>query len=332
MCMAKSELEIVKYPKIKHIKMLVNKIQSVEDHIHNDFEFFLVLKGRGRAKIDARNYELEEGDVYFINSGDVHSYSALPSNRNLDGTQPVVPPTFLFTQVSNHFIRDYFPQIRTTIFKSGNLKEVLTKLEYKMVTTMLVDAAIAYFSEYENYQLDLIADVAKVLSITYRRLEHEIINEGQKQKVKRKNARLERIISYIDANFDTQIRLEDLANMENLSVTHFSHLFSSSFGVTFQEFVNLKRMEQCIRLMSNNEKTLLEISYESGFSDPKYMNKMFLKKFGCTPKEYRKNLDVRNSDFEIQIGKFETIFNDTMSLKYLREFKTQKITPEDFQN
>lgn len=323
--MAKSELEIIKYPKIKHIKMLVNKIQSVEDHIHNDFEFFLVLKGRGRAKVDAKNYELEEGDVYFVNSGDVHSYSALPSNRSSDNTEVAVPPTFLFVQISNHFIRDYFPQIRTTIFKSGNLKECLNEEDYKYMVRMLVLAAIAYFSEYNYYQLDIMANIAKTLALTYKSLDHEIINEGQKQKVKRKNARLERIISYIDANFDTQIRLEDLANMENLSVTHFSHLFSSSFGVTFQEFVNLKRMEQCIRLMSNSEKTLLEISYESGFSDPKYMNKMFLKKFGCTPKEYRRNLDVRSSDFEIQMGKFETIFNDTMSIKYLKDFKAQKI-------
>ena len=319
--MAKSELEIVKYPKIKHVKMLVNKIQSVEDHIHNDFEFFLVLKGKGRAKIDARNYEVEEGDIYFINSGDVHSYSALPSNRNVEGVQPVVPPTFLFVQVSNHFIRDYFPQIRTTIFKSGNLKEVLTRLEYKMVSTMLVDAAIAYFSEYENYQLDLIADVAKVLSLTYRRLEHEIINEGQKQKVKRKNARLERIISYIDANFDTQIRLEDLANMENLSVTHFSHLFSSSFGVTFQEFVNLKRMEQCIRLMPNKEKTLLEISYESGFSDPKYMNRMFIKHFGYTPKEYRKRLGMEQKEISQITREFETIYSLSESIGALEEYQ-----------
>lgn len=324
--MPKSELEIIKYPKIKHIKMLVNKIQSVEDHIHNDFEFFLILKGKGKAKIDSRTFDLSEGDIFFINSGDVHSYSSLmANNKNAINDGPVVPPTFLFVQISNHYIRDYFPQIRTTIFKSGSLKEVLSEEEYRSVVAGLVDAGIAYFSEHTYYQLDIMADISKALALTYKRLEHEIINEGQKQKVKRKNARLERIISYIDANFDTQIRLEDLANMENLSVTHFSHLFSSSFGVTFQEFVNLKRMEQCIRLMSNTEKTLLEISYESGFSDSKYMNKMFLKKFGCTPKEYRKNMDLHSKEYEVQIGKFETIFNDSMSLKYLEDFKTQKI-------
>lgn len=327
--MARSELEIVKYPKVKHIKMLVNKIQSVEDHIHNDFEFFIVLKGKGKAKIDAVNYDLNEGDIYFVNSGDVHSYSALDnSNKSSLSDQvkgPILPPTFLFIQVSNHFIRDYFPQIRTTIFKSGNIRKRLSNEDYKTMLSVIADSSIAYFSESEYFQLDVVANVAKALSLTYKTCEHEIINEGQKQKVKRKNARLGRIISYIDSNFDTQIRLEDLANMENLSVTHFSHLFSSSFGLTFQEFVNLKRMEQCIRLMANKEKTLLEISYESGFSDPKYMNKMFIKKFGCTPKEYRKNFDLHSNEYEVQAGKFETIFNDTMSLKYLKDFKAQRV-------
>ena len=87
-------------------------------------------------------------------------------------------------------------------------------------------------------------------------------------------------ISYIDENFDTQIRLEDITARENISVTHFSHLFTAAFGMTFQEFISVKRMEQCIRLMPNKEKTLMEICYESGFSDLKYMNKVFIKKYG----------------------------------------------------
>ena len=314
--MEKSEIEIIKYPKVKHIKMFVNEIKSVENHIHNDFEIFIVLNSVGTTKINANTYELKKGDIFFINSGDVHSLSC-----NMPYDDKVKDPKFLLIQVSNHFVREYFPQIQTTLFKSSNLKNYLSEKDYNVVLSLLVDSAIEYFSGKDYYQLDVISNVAKTLSYIYRNLEHEIINEGQKQKIKRKSNRLERIISYIDENFDSQIRLEDITSQENLSVTHFSHLFSSSFGMTFQEFINIKRMEQCIRLMSNKEKTLLEICYESGFSDPKYMNKMFLKKYGCTPKEYRKKYSDYNETLIVNKGTLEKIYNDSESLKEVSAFK-----------
>ena len=64
--MPKSEIEIVKYPKVKHVKMLVNSIYSKEDHLHNDFELFLVLKNNGLAKIDGKVNEVSEGDIFLI--------------------------------------------------------------------------------------------------------------------------------------------------------------------------------------------------------------------------------------------------------------------------
>ena len=51
--MKKSEIEIVKYPKIKHIKMFVNEIELVENHMHNDFEIFVVLNSVGVVKINS---------------------------------------------------------------------------------------------------------------------------------------------------------------------------------------------------------------------------------------------------------------------------------------
>ena len=152
----------------------------------------------------------------------------------------------------------------------------------------MIRAAEIYFRQDTYFQLPLIDTVLQILHQLYKYNKHEILSETEKQKSKRKNERLQRIVSYIDLNFTNHIRLEDVAGEDNLSLTHFSHMFSSYFGVTFQEYINLKRLENDIRLMKNSQKNLLEISYESGFSDPKYMSKMFMKKFNCTPKQYRK--------------------------------------------
>ena len=318
--MKQLDVELIRYEKLKHVKFLVNRIQFRKEHIHNEFEIFIVLKGSGIAKIKNKSYSLKTGDIFLINSGEVHSYMRDPLyTLDVEDTDDV--PLFLFVQISNHCLREYFPQIRTTIFNSCNLRDYLSDEEANSMINLLVQSAKLYFMEDPLYQLNVLSNIAKVLVSCYKEVPHEIISEAQKTNLKQKNLRVERIISYIDANFETQIRLQDLAEQENLSPTHFSHLFTSLFGVTFQNYVNIKRMEQCIRLMPNKEKTLLEISYESGFSDPKYMNRMFIKHFGYTPKEYRKRLGMEQKEISQITREFETIYSLSESIAALEEYQ-----------
>ena len=319
--MKQLDIELIRYEKLKHVKFLVNRIQHRQEHIHNEFEFFVVLKGEGIAKIKSHTYDIKEGDVYLINSGEVHSYARNPNSTIMLNQEKDSSPLFLFAQISNHCLREYFPQIRTTVFNSCNLADYMNEDERKEVVSLLVESAKAYFLEENLYPLKVLGNVSKVLARCYQRVPFEIISEAQKNNLKQKNLRIERIISYIDANFETQIRLQDLAEQENLSPTHFSHLFTSLFGVTFQDYVNIKRMEQCIRLMPNKEKTLLEISYESGFSDPKYMNRMFIKHFGYTPKEYRRRIGGEQVEVKQVIHETETIYNVADSIHSLTDFE-----------
>jgi AraC-like DNA-binding protein len=318
--MKQLDIELVRYEKLKHVKFLVNRIQHRQEHIHNEFEIFIVLRGEGIAKIKSHTYNIKEGDVFLINSGEVHAYARNPvSNIVLDRYKDSAP-LFLFTQISNHFLREYFPQIRTTVFNSCNLRDYLNEDEIKKLVDLLVESAKAYFLEDNLYPLKVIGNLARAMTLCYQKVPYEIISEAQKNNLKQKNLRIERIISYIDANFETQIRLQDLAEQENLSPTHFSHLFTSLFGVTFQDYVNIKRMEQCIRLMPNKEKTLLEISYESGFSDPKYMNRMFIKHYGYTPKEYRRRIGAEQVEVKQVIHETETIYSVSDSVKAIDDF------------
>ena len=321
--MKQLDIELVRYEKLKHVKFLVNRIQHRQEHIHNEFEFFVVLRGEGVAKIKSHVYNIQEGDIYLINSGEVHSYSRNPVSEVVPDRNKDSAPLFLFVQISNHCLREYFPQIRTTVFNSCNLKDYLDEKEANEVIYSLIESARLYFSEDRLFPLKVLGNISRVLAACYEKVPYEIISEAQKNNLKQKNLRVERIISYIDANFETQIRLQDLAELENLSPTHFSHLFTSLFGVTFQDYVNIKRMEQCIRLMPNKEKTLLEISYESGFSDPKYMNRMFIKHFGYTPKEYRKRLGMEQKEISPIAREFETIYSLSESLKALDDFEKE---------
>ena len=310
--MATADYEMVRFNKLKHIKFLVNRISMRKEHSHNEFEIAVLLRGKAFMTVEERTFELNEGDVVFINSSEIHSY------RNATfGDAPI----FLFAQISNHCFYDYFPEIRTTVFESCMLSDFYKPDELNELKTILFDSAAEYFSDKPRYQLPLLSHIAAVLNSLYTHVPFAIITEKEKGAAKARHARMERIINYIDENFESRIRLQDIADMEKLTPTHFSHLFSSMFHVTFQNYVTHKSTEQCVRLMAQTEKTILEICYESGFSDPKYMNAAFMKEFGCSPKEFRLRMNQRSLDLHESIDEFEHIFSFEESNQILDKYR-----------
>lgn len=110
--------------------------------------------------------------------------------------------------------------------------------------------------------------------------------------------RMRRIIRYMEEHYTEKLLLSDIAREENLDLYYLSHFFRECFGITFQDYVTRLRCEKARQLLLLTEYSLLDISIGSGFSDPKYLNKGFLRQYGCTPKAYRKNF--RNARLEEQ--------------------------------
>ena len=188
--MKQLDIELVRYEKLKHVKFLVNRIQLRQEHIHNEFEFFIVLRGEGVAKIKSHTYDLKEGDIYLINSGEVHSYARNPVSNIVLDREKDSAPLFLFVQISNHCLREYFPQIRTTVFNSCNLRDCLSEPQVKEVVELLIESAKLYFLEDSLYQLKILGNVARVLTKCYEKVPYEIISEAQKNNLKQKNLRI----------------------------------------------------------------------------------------------------------------------------------------------
>ena len=75
------QIELVQFPKVNHVRALVNEIKYRNSHFHKEYEFSLVLNGEGEITINSKKYACKKGDVFFIGSGDPHSYSAKQSSK-----------------------------------------------------------------------------------------------------------------------------------------------------------------------------------------------------------------------------------------------------------
>lgn len=78
-----------------------------------------------------------------------------------------------------------------------------------------------------------------------------------------------------------------LADKVHLSPSYLSDLLKKETGKNTQEHIHFYLIEEAKNLLINTEKNINEIAYNLGFEYPQYFNKLFKKKIGKTPKEYR---------------------------------------------
>lgn len=274
-----NEYEIITHNKLKHIHIFFNQIIYRTYHLHNDFELFCVLEGTG--KLSTKNYsqDLKTGSLLLLNSNEAHKIDTGSDNV-----------TALILQFSNHFLYDYYPNIRNTVFRQTDIMHALPSAEQKILWGYIRQITEAYIREEDCFELKCVCGLAELLLLLLKFIPYDILNENEYAQHKKRSERMNRVISYLEANYQMPVRLQDVADLEQISPTHFSHFFSEAFGITFQEYLNKIRFEHAARLLGNGTLSLSDVAASSGFSELKYMTKMFEKTLNCKPAAFRNRI------------------------------------------
>ncbi|OKP91946.1 two-component system response regulator [Paenibacillus helianthi] len=92
---------------------------------------------------------------------------------------------------------------------------------------------------------------------------------------------------YIEANYHKDLSIEEVAEVADLSISHFCTLFKQMSGYTFLEFVTHCRMEKAKYILQNSNVKVYQVAPLVGYQDPRYFTQVFKKATGNTPTEYR---------------------------------------------
>jgi AraC-like DNA-binding protein len=116
----------------------------------------------------------------------------------------------------------------------------------------------------------------------------DVFQYSDEQKFSKRNIELVKsVIKYLDDNYRSKIRVEDLSRKAMLSRAYFSRIFKALTGITCINYINGLRVKKAIELLKNSEMNITEVCYQSGFEDTAYFCKLFKKTVGISPKEYR---------------------------------------------
>lgn len=107
----------------------------------------------------------------------------------------------------------------------------------------------------------------------------------------REQDRINRIYAYVEANYPQPIDIRDVASLANMTVPAFCRYFRKMTQMTFTDFVNEFRITQARKLLTS-DRSITEVSYESGFNNLSHFNKVFKLRTGQTPGEYKRKLTL----------------------------------------
>ena len=99
--------------------------------------------------------------------------------------------------------------------------------------------------------------------------------------------RVQKVYDYINNNYREDIRLSEMAALVNMSEVSFSRFIKLRTGKSFTDFVIDIRLGYTIRMLVDSTHTIAEICYSCGFNNLSNFNRIFKKRKGITPKEFR---------------------------------------------
>lgn len=100
------------------------------------------------------------------------------------------------------------------------------------------------------------------------------------------------IVKYIQQHYQSEISLQEVAGRFFVSREYISRKFKQEFGINFTDYIANYRIDKSKQLMLNPHLKLSQVAEMVGFHDVKYFSKVFKKKEGLTPKEYRDKLEA----------------------------------------
>lgn len=98
------------------------------------------------------------------------------------------------------------------------------------------------------------------------------------------------IRQYIEKAYHENITLTSLAEEYHMDASYLSRVFSQTYGETIITYLTRIRMEQAMELMKDEEKKLETISFLVGYDDYNYFSRVFRKKVGMSPRDYRSKM------------------------------------------
>lgn len=283
----KTPVEIIQLDEGSSFKLLHHKVRADNFlwnyHCHPEWELVYVCEGTGRRHVGNHLSYYQDGDLVLIGPELPHSGFGYGS----EGVHEEIVVQFK----SDTFGRDTsgIPEIRfiETLWENARYGMCFYGQTKKEVGEKI--RALPGLSSFERFLVMMGVLKELAASKEYIVLNGSVNTYGF---TNRDQDRLRKIYEHLEQNYHQGVDIEKVAALVNLSVPAFCNYFKRMVSMTYTDFVNDYRIRKACQMLVT-PKSMLDISFECGFSSQSYFSKVFKKVKGKTPMEFRNELIMR---------------------------------------
>lgn len=230
-------------------------------HLHEEIELLYVKDGCCTAFADGKEYTVKKNKFFISFPNQVHSYK---NSKKGEYLCVVVKPSQLYHYASS--FGDLLP-----------LNAVIPLTENGDEEYLFYEAFNEYNQNGEN------SIVICYLTLLFGKL----LKQCELKKSDVSQDSISSILTYCANHYKENISVEDISNALHISRSHISRLFSSRIRMNFCDYINSLRLVDAANMLGNENASITEIAYASGFSTLRTFNRAFLKYYGVTPSQYK---------------------------------------------
>lgn len=259
------------------------KKQYILPHYHNSIELIYVLDGCLHCLIQGKKYTINKDHLCIINQNHIHRIDYDKEN-NCDFRIIMIDSSFLESD------KDIYNKYIEPVLLDEGFSQII--LSSKSIFAKEIVNLIDSISELKRFKPDAYEiDIVVFLYMIFKKLYmlHKSTNREFSVPVDTDALLYRKIVDFIYKNYSKKLSLDDIANAGNISRSKCCILFKKYAQTSPINFLNLYRMEISTSLLRNTNDSISSIAFACGFGQQSYYNRLFLREYGMTPKEYRNN-------------------------------------------
>jgi AraC-like DNA-binding protein len=275
---------VVKDDESFFIGIFQDNLEKSTWHYHNNFEISFITEGSGKRIVADSIEEFQPGDLAFIGRNLPHVWIAdkeprTPSNRTLE---------MVFLQFTSNVLS---PQL-LSMPEFSNVKRALDFSErgIQIVGHTLNEVSEIMLQLPYLKSFDRMLNFFKMMDIIGKSKTnvHLASKDYLKLRFTTGNMRIAAIHEFLMNNYREEVNLKRLAALVNMAEGSLCRFFKMNMGITLFEYLNQIKIEFACKLLMDQDLSITEVCFDSGFNNISHFNKQFKKTTGVPPSEYRK--------------------------------------------
>ena len=247
-------------------------------HWQESMELVFVKRGTGLVQVGAESCPARMGDIFIFTPGTLHAL------RQAEG-QCMEYENIIFELELLGGADDLCAERYLLPLQSGRMalqpRIIPGEAGYPQAAACLQEAEEANKVKNAGYELAIKGALLRFLSILIGQHGTPLPADTTDTR------RLKTVLQLIEAEYATPLRIEDAAEACGCSQSHFMRWFKKMTGQGFTAYLNDHRLNLAAELLRITDATVLDIAGRVGFDNLSYFNRLFKRRYGMTPREYR---------------------------------------------